>query len=428
MIKLTAIADDLTGANDTALQFAKRNIKSSVKINFRNAENTISDVIIVDSDSRDLTAQESYCKVSELSKLLQPYDSICIYKKMDSTLRGNIGAEIQAMADVYNPDIVIIAPAYPTNQRTTIGGYHMMQGKPLELTEIANSPKTPVHDSYIPDILNKQVCNTNIGILKFNVISHGRDAVFAKLTELVENDKTWIVCDILEEEHFIIILDAVRRLGLQKILWAGSAGLADYIPYYYEWQGEYVQEISNRNGAVLICAGSVSHTTQLQVRHLKQHADIQTIQIEGSRLLLEADAIKEYADKIMVYISQGYDVMIYSAETDADVKKTVETGRNLGLNNKEVSEIIAGKLSMIINLLELESFAGIVITGGDIAIHICRSIGVDDIEIVKEVEPGVPLGIMRGEKVPPLLIVTKAGAFGKEDVFIKALDMIKNNK
>lgn len=45
-------------------------------------------------------------------------------KKIDSTLRGNLGAEIKAVDDVFNPDIVIIAPAYPANQRVTIGGYH----------------------------------------------------------------------------------------------------------------------------------------------------------------------------------------------------------------------------------------------------------------------------------------------------------------
>lgn len=72
------------------------------------------------------------------------YNIKCVYKKIDSTLRGNLGAEIKAVADVFKPDIVIIAPAYPANQRITIGGYHLLEGKPIELTEIANAPKTPV--------------------------------------------------------------------------------------------------------------------------------------------------------------------------------------------------------------------------------------------------------------------------------------------
>ena len=64
MIKLAAIADDLTGANDTALQFAKRSMKSCVKINFVADDfQTDKDVIVIDSDSRDLEAQTAYDKV-----------------------------------------------------------------------------------------------------------------------------------------------------------------------------------------------------------------------------------------------------------------------------------------------------------------------------------------------------------------------------
>ena len=98
MIKLAAIADDLTGANDTALQFAKRNIKSCVKINFANDDFTQDkDVIVIDSDSRDLNANEAYEKVHDICSAIKQYDIRCIYKKIDSTLRGNIGAEIKAV-------------------------------------------------------------------------------------------------------------------------------------------------------------------------------------------------------------------------------------------------------------------------------------------------------------------------------------------
>ena len=154
MIKLAVIADDLTGANDTALQFAKRNIKSSVEINFMKMEDVEDkEVIVVDTDSRDLDKELSYKKVKDICEKISKYDIKCIYKKIDSTLRGNLGAEIKAVDDVFNPDIVIIAPAYPANQRVTIGGYHLLEGKPIELTEIANAPKTPVKKSYLPSIL-----------------------------------------------------------------------------------------------------------------------------------------------------------------------------------------------------------------------------------------------------------------------------------
>ena len=231
MIKLAVIADDLTGANDTALQFAKRNIKSSVEINFMQMEDIKDkEVVVVDTDSRDLDEYLSYKRVKDICEKISRYNIKCVYKKIDSTLRGNLGAEIKAVDDVFKPDIVIIAPAYPANQRITIGGYHLLEGKPIELTEIANAPKTPVKKSYLPAILQEQV-NKNIAVIDFKIIRQGANFTNKKISKFIDQGRRWIVCDIIEEENFITLMDAVKEY--KNILWVGSAGLAEYLPYYY---------------------------------------------------------------------------------------------------------------------------------------------------------------------------------------------------
>lgn len=270
MIKLAAIADDLTGANDTALQFAKRNMKSCVKINFAADDfETDKDVIVIDSDSRDLAVQEAYTKVKNICEAIKKYKARCIYKKIDSTLRGNIGAEIKAVDDVFKPELVIIAPAYPINRRITVGGYHLLDGVPLELTEIANSPKTPVKESYIPNILKQQAADKKVGVLDFLTVKKDSEAVKAKLDEFLNKGINWIVCDIVEEKNFMTVMDAVK--SFKNILWVGSAGMADYITYFYNWIGEEKFMQRYRSGPVLICAGSVSHTTQEQIQTVLEY-------------------------------------------------------------------------------------------------------------------------------------------------------------
>ena len=75
MIKLAVIADDLTGANDTALQFAKRNIKSSVEINFMQMEDIEDkEVVVVDTDSRDLDEYLSYKRVKDICEKISRYN------------------------------------------------------------------------------------------------------------------------------------------------------------------------------------------------------------------------------------------------------------------------------------------------------------------------------------------------------------------
>ena len=425
MIKLVAIADDLTGANDTALQFAKKNIKSCVKIKFEESSfQEDKDVIVIDSDSRDLSAIEAYDKVKSICELIKEYPIKCIYKKIDSTLRGNIGAEIKAIDDVFNPQLVLIAPAYPINQRITIGGYHLLDGLPLELTEIANAPKTPVKESYIPDILSEQVKDKNFAILDYLTIKKGVEAVKQKLNNFINKNVNWIICDSVEDNNFISIMDAVK--DFKKILWVGSAGLADYITYFYNWKGTNILMKKARNGSTLICAGSISHVTQNQVQMLLNEGNITLIKIDIPQILLNENSINKYIESIQKLIYDKRDVLIVTAQNDNDVKLAITVGKKYNLSTKEVSELIAKVMAKLVNNIDLSMISGLVLTGGDIAVHICKAIGIDSIEIIDEVDVAIPLGYAQGKEIDKLFIVTKAGAFGKPDAFIKSVKAIKN--
>ena len=424
MIKLAVIADDLTGANDTALQFAKRNIKSSVEINFMKMEDVEDkEVIVVDTDSRDLDKELSYKKVKDICEKISKYDIKCIYKKVDSTLRGNLGAEIKAVDDVFNPDIVIIAPAYPANQRVTIGGYHLLEGKPIELTEIANAPKTPVKKSYLPSILTEQV-NEKIAILDFKLLRQRTDIISKKIVEFLQEKKRWIVCDIIEEENFITLMDAVS--SYKNILWVGSAGLAEYLPYFYKWKGNKELSMKNRKGSVLVCAGSVSHITQNQVRTLLNQRKINLVKINMVRLLEDKNSeLIEKSQIINQLIREQKNILLATAQSDDEVEKAIEIGKKYNLSRKEISEKIATIMAELIKSIEVNSLSGMILTGGDMAVHICRAIGVNSIKIISEIDNGVPLGYIESDNLEKLFIVTKAGAFGKPDVFIKSIRAIE---
>lgn len=424
MIKLAVIADDLTGANDTALQFAKRNIKSSVEINFVEITDIEDkEVIVIDTDSRDLDKELAYKKVKDICEKISKYDIKCIYKKVDSTLRGNLGIEIKAVDDIFNPDIVIIAPAYPANQRITIGGYHLLEGKPIELTEIANAPKTPVKKSYLPAILGEQV-DEKIAIVDFKLLRQKIDIVTKKISEFVKNGKRWIVFDIIEEENFITLMNAVKKY--KNILWVGSAGLAEYLPYYYRWTGEKFLSMNRRKGSILICAGSVSHITQNQVQTLLNKEKINLVKINMASLLEDKDnELMKKAQIINQLIKAQENILLATAQSDDEVEKAIEIGKKYNLSRKEVSEKIANIMAELIRSINVNNLSGMILTGGDMAVHICRAIGVNSIKIISEIDSGVPLGYIESNKLEKLFIVTKAGAFGKPDVFIKSIRAIE---
>src|SRR6185436_7217213 len=121
MNRLAILADDLSSATDCGAQVVRSGLSVvvplqgySLPIQARAAQ-----VISVDTDSRSLSADCAYANVRTAAQQLVAEGLTDFYKSVDSTLRGNLGAEIEAVLDIVKPDCAIIAPAFPKYGRTT---------------------------------------------------------------------------------------------------------------------------------------------------------------------------------------------------------------------------------------------------------------------------------------------------------------------
>ena len=173
------IADDLTGANDTAVQFLKKGYKSVVVVQEKSlceSENNQIDVLVIDTETRHLDSKATRKKVKKILGALSCNKKDIVYKKIDSTLRGNIGIEIDEIMKVLKMDICIFAPSLPSNKRITVGGSLFVQGKPLMLSEYCNGDLNHSKKSYIPVLLKSQ---TDLPISRIDLkdISKGREAI-----------------------------------------------------------------------------------------------------------------------------------------------------------------------------------------------------------------------------------------------------------
>ena len=195
------IADDLTGANDTALQYfssgipAKIIIDSSYDIN-KDETNNI-EVFAYSTESRNLNKEEALNNIVETTKKIkQDISSVNFYKKIDSTLRGNVGIELVALLEIFKKDAAIIAPAYIEENRTTIGSYQLLNGIPIERTQAALDPKAPITESYIPNILKKDI-NPQlfelIGSINFDKVAKGAGPISLKIKELIQKNHRYAI-------------------------------------------------------------------------------------------------------------------------------------------------------------------------------------------------------------------------------------------
>src|SRR5215218_239541 len=151
-MRVAIIADDLTGAADTGVQLARAGYRTAVA--FRDAPIPPArdlDAVALDTDSRAMPAGFAAKRVVEAGHAVR--DARIVYKKLDSTLRGPIAAELAAALEATGRHHAVVAPAFPSAGRTTVGGVQLVRGVPVHETEARDDPRTPVHEGHIPTLL-----------------------------------------------------------------------------------------------------------------------------------------------------------------------------------------------------------------------------------------------------------------------------------
>ena len=424
MPKLAIIADDLTGANDTGVQFRKFGLRSLVLFKLeQDGWIQDADVIVVDTDSRTLPPSIGAERIRAVCRTLVGIGVRNFYKKIDSTLRGNIGAEIAAAWEEVRPAVMIVAPAFPKAGRNTVGGYQLLNGVPISLTEISRDPQTPVKEAYLPRLL-ADFAGERIGVVPLHIVSEGAGAIGDFMSKLVAAGRTWIVCDASCEEHLGHI--ATAALQFERILWVGSAGLAEQLALAKKWVGseKVVQEPIACN-TVLVVSGSVSAVTEGQLRQYEE--DVSSFNIvldpvaaieapleEGLRLTAGAVPLMKQTNVVL------------SCSNDRNmIEAAVKAGENIGLGANVVSERIAEVLGLAVINLVKHGAEGLFMTGGETAINCCRALGASGVEIFAEVVPGIPMGRLIGGEFQGLPIITKAGAFGDLHAITNAIKALK---
>ncbi|WP_426333881.1 four-carbon acid sugar kinase family protein [Paenibacillus silvae] len=426
-MKLAIIADDLTGANDSGVQLARHGLKTSVLFSMDEASLASYDTVVFDTDSRSISAEEAYDRVYRAAKLLMDNGFDTLFKKMDSTMRGNIGIEIDAVYDVVQPDFMMIAPGYPKNNRTIREGIHYLNGVPLAETEIALDPKTPVTISYLPDLL-KQQTKYNVGEITVGDLEAGQQQVHAKLEQLKHNKVPYVLVDSTEERHLELILQMTHDMPY-TFAWAGSAGIANYLPAHYELESKPAAlTITPNSGPILTVVGSVNKNSREQLYRLLRQSRIASVSFHSFKAVsAEEDRETEMErvyNEVRTKALEGQDVVLYSTAESIDIELARATGENRGLNHTEVSnEIVRAIGEICARLLEEGLFKGVSMTGGDTAKQICLKWNISGFELLDELEIGVPISRFMG--IEDLYVITKAGGFGKPDVFIHAIQKLK---
>jgi len=425
-MKLAIIADDLTGANDSGVQLAKHGLNTSVLLK-KNDKNLKEDVVVFDTDSRDINAKDAEERVKKISKYLIEQGYEFIFKKIDSTMRGNIGSELRGLSKVNRSDFVFIAPGYPNNGRQVIDGYHYVHDTLLHETEIADDPLMPVKESYLPKLLKQQL-NEEIGLISDRDIKDGKQHIQTLLENFKEKNIQYIVVDSKDDKDLKNILLQTNDMDY-SITYAGSAGLANYLPEILN--GTYQKKdlnIHSKEQPVLAVVGSVNINSRNQLDYLLENEDLNVIQVQSEKLVSERSIQEKELKRVYDYITKNYNngknSVIYTSGSKEDIRKAQEVGKQNNLTSNQVSYKIVDSLGEVISaIIKDDLFQGLIATGGDTIRSIAENVGISGFYLHDELQTGVP--IVSFKEHPEFFCVTKAGGFGDEKIFIDAMNKLR---
>jgi len=385
------IADDLTGAADTGVQFARAGYRTAVA--FRGspmppAEDL--DAVALDTDSRAMPAGFAAKRVLEAGHAVR--DARLVYKKLDSTLRGPIAAELAAALEATGRERAVVAPAFPSAGRTTVDGVQLVRGVPVHETEARDDPRTPVREGHVPTLLATAL---------LSIRSLGAEDLADPTTvRRTLEEARCIVADAARDEDLEALVRAVP--DPHEVLWAGSAGLALALGNVYP--GPHAGPMSSPSTPsrkVLVVVGSLSGVARGQLHALAEEYGCAAVPVATDRTGANEEAFRA----LRAALAGRACAAVHSAE-EKDPSRT-------GTVVEAMAEVVA-RLSGL--------FDALVLTGGETAVGVARRLGAVGIRLEGEVEPGIPTGTLIGPS--PYRVVTKAGAFGEPGTLVEIVETL----
>jgi Uncharacterized protein conserved in bacteria len=431
MTRLAIIADDLSSATDCGAQVVRSGISVVVPLGSYTlpAQALAAQVISVDTDSRSLSADRAYAKVKSAAQQLVADNWTGFYKSVDSTLRGNLGAEIEAVLDIVQPDCAVIAPAFPKYGRTTVDGVQYLHGRSLHETEFGTDPTAPVKDADISRRLSEG-SSRKAGRLTLEQLRAGPVKITSAVRDLLAEGIELVIVDIAEQDDLKRICLGLSQSDL-RIVWVGSTGLAEFIPLGMNLAA--ISDTLNQDHPIdsrpaLALVGSASETTRKQLHYAQTNHRLSIVSLDAAQIIqtdLTYATALEHADSMLRdAIDSGYDVALVVNASREEIAATQQLGATLNLSPAQVAQrIVDGLAQAGCNLVRDGLISGIIATGGDTANALCNALGAQALEILGEVEAGIPIMRLLGEQSLPL--VTKAGGFGSPAAIANALTKVK---
>ncbi|QKV96426.1 four-carbon acid sugar kinase family protein [Streptomyces sp. NA02950] len=409
MAQVLVVADDLTGSNATGALFARRGLRA-VTVGDpaqvpRYADRV--DVLVVNTASRHLPGEDGYAAVRAVADAADAVS--LVVKRVDTTLRGNPGRELDAVIDSLTtrhpggPVKVLAVPAFPDAGRTTVGGLHLVDGVPLNRTAVARDPFDPVRHSRVAAVLGEQSALT-VREIPLDVVEDGPEAVATALRAPAEV----LVCDATGNEHLRTVAVAAARVAAEDgVRWVSL----DSGPFGAALATELgIRPTGSTPPRVLAVVGSATDHTREQLARTETTLGARYVPLDPAdpapspeRIVRELCAASDTGALVLgVRVAPG---AVHDPAAATRILRCLS----------QVAALAVPRLRP----------GGLYVSGGDVAAAVTSALGADGFAIASEVLPLAVAGHLVGGPHDGLYFATKGGLIGGPDATVACLEHLR---
>lgn len=417
------IADDLTGANDSALQFylqgANTQILLSGNVDVENTSNT--QTWAISTETRNVSPEDAFEKVKSVTRMLiDKFSPDYFFKKIDSTIRGNIAVETLTMLNELKWDAAVVVPAFPDEQRITVGGYHLLRSMPIERTEVSHDPKAPICESHLPTLLACQLQEEYrylIGHIELKTIMKGAGPILVRMNELINEGKKLIIMDAVSNTDIEQIALAIKKID-KEILPTGTAAFAKNLAKLWfgmSGENEIIQQKIIPQLPKCIISGSATPICAAQIAALKASDYFK----DFAEYKLKFEDISSGVNDNMVMdivcnLSQGKNVLVHTTGLEDDLDSNGDPGDD---ENMSFPSLITDYLSRLACKIKVSAETIFIFIGGETAFKSCECMGANRLQLIDRVTGPIPLCLDSNGQ----WVVTKSGNLGDAQTMVEVL-------
>ncbi len=418
-LPLGCIADDFTGATDLANNLVRAGMRVVQTIGVPSQPlRTEADAVVVALKSRTIAASDAVAQSLHALSWLRGQGARQIYFKycstFDSTAEGNIGPVTEALMEALGTDFTIATPAFPDNQRTVFKGHLFVGDALLSESGMRDHPLTPMTDASLVRVMQAQ-CVRKVGLIDYKVVAAGEAAIRRRIDELRSQGVAIAIVDAISNDDLLRMGPALKDL----LLVTAGSGVAIGLPANFGIApSTSASVLPDAAGARATVSGSCSQATNRQVRAFMA-AGLPAQAIDPLRIAAGEPVVAETLAWAVPLLAKG-PVLVYSTATPEAL-----TAVQHQLGGVEAGALVEQALAAIARGLVDLGVRQLLVAGGETSGACVQALGVDQLQIGPQIDPGVPWCWGRDDAGRPLHLALKSGNFGSDDFFTKAFTMLQ---